>query len=276
MWMKEITTMKNLMIATMMMTAAYAASTETALQTLESALGSKNPETRKEAVTALSVAGPKYQSRLEAMLKDKDVQVRAETVVGLGKLKDAAGLRMALDDNAAEVRFAAAKALYEMKDPEGERALIRVLNGESKASSSFMTSQKRDAMHTLQTPKSVTMMAFREAAGFIPVPGVGEAVSMSTKMVQHKNDQSGRSATALLLGKSANPEVVAALERALGDKNAGVRAAAIQALAMTDDARLAAHAERMMGDKSRSVRLRAAAAYLKLSSIEASETESVE
>jgi len=268
--------MKNLMIAATMIAAAglatAASTTETALEAIESALQSKNPEIRKDAVGALTVAGSKYQSRLETMLRDKDVQVRMETVTGLGKIKDAAGLRQALDDSTPEVRFAAAKALYAMNDPEGERALLRVLNGDTKTSSSFFSEQRRDAVHTLQTPQSATMSAVRQAASFIPVPGAGEAMSMTTKMVRHKNDQTGRSATALLLGKSSNPEVIAALERALSDKNAKVRAAAIQALAMTGDASMASKAEPMLNDKDRSVRLRAAAAWLKLSAIEADDS----
>lgn len=262
--------MKTLLIAVLMTAAAAAAATtaDTAIQTLDAALRSKNPQTRKDAAAALSVGGRQCQSRLAAMLRDKDMQVRLEAVAGLGKLKDAAALRQALDDNTAEIRFAAAKALYAMDDPEGERVLLRVLSGESKTSSSFIAGQKRDALRTLQTPQAAAAMAIREAAGLVPIPGVGEAVSMSTKMMNHKNDQSGRSSTALLLSKSKNPEVIAALERALADKNPGVRAAAIQALAMTNDAALAKDAEPMLSDKNRTVRLRAAAAYLKLTSAE--------
>lgn len=264
--------MKNQMIIASVILAAGLAPAatsnhQTAIETIETALQSKSAETRKDAVEALRIAGSKYQVRIEAMLQDKDSRVRLAAVAGL---TDPSSLRKALDDNAPEVRFAAAKALYEMNDPAGEQALIAVLNGDSKTSSGFLAEQKREATRTMQTPKGAVVTAAKGAALLSPIPGTGLAVSMAAKAMTHRTD---RAATALMLGKSNNPEAVAALEQALTDKDATVRAAAMKAIAMTDNSELARDAEPMMNDKNRTVRLNAAAAWLRLTSIESTDAE---
>jgi len=234
--------MKNLMIAATMITAAglapAATTNETALQSIESALQSKSAEVRKSGVEALGIAGSKYQSRVKEMLDDKD----------------------------AQVRFAAAKALYEMGDAAGEEALVRVLTGESKPGS-FVSQQKREAVGT---PGGTAMTAAKVGAAFSPIPGTGFAFEMSTKAIKSKSNHPERAATAKLLAKNPSPEAIAALEKALGDNDPNVRAAAIQAIAMSGNADFAKDAESMLNDKNRSVRLHAAGAYLKLSSIESS------
>src|ERR1700691_4126149 len=80
---------------------------------LQQALENKNPDTRKQAVVALSLAaaGEPDAARLEAMLQDKNVDVRVAAVASLAEVKTAsavAALRKALDDDVPEVSFAAA------------------------------------------------------------------------------------------------------------------------------------------------------------------------
>jgi hypothetical protein len=68
---------------------------------------------------------------------------------------------------------------------------------------------------------------------FIPVPGVGAGVSVVEKAVEKKmanGAAANRAAVVLMMGPENDAEVVATLEHALVDKNAAVRAAAIQAL----------------------------------------------
>lgn len=265
--------MKNQLIAAALVLApaiaAAASTTETAQTTIEKALSAKNPDVRRDAVQALAVLGSRapYQARLEAMLHDKDVQVRLAVVAALAESKDAAALRDALDDRTPEVRFAAAKALFAMNDPAGEQALMRFLTGESKTSSGYIAEQKREALRMLETPRPLMMTAITQGVGMAPVPYLGTGFSVITK-VMSGSGASSRAATALLLGKLNHPEVIAVLESSLADKDARVRAAAIQAIAMSDNAALAKDAEPMLNDKNRSVRLRAAACYLRLSSIE--------
>ncbi len=75
---------------------------------------------------------------------------------------------------------------------------------------------------------------------------------------------SGRAATALLLAKDNDPEVVRALRKALSAKNALVRAAAVHAIAMKNDATLEPDVIPLLQDRNQAVRLQAAACYLKL------------
>ncbi len=239
-----------------------------ALDTIDKALHAKNPDTRRDAVRALALIGSRqpYQGRLEGMMNDKDVPVRLAAVASLAEVNDAPALREALDDKAAEVRFAAAKALFSMSDPGAQAALIRILKGDAKTGSNFVAEREREGLRTLQTPKPMMMTAVRFGGGFIPVPGAGFGITMLLQTVS-KPGGSDRAAIALLLGGTKDVEVVGALERALTDKDAAVRGAAIQGIALGDDPARAQDAERMLDDKSQSVRLRAAACYLRLSAV---------
>src|ERR1035441_8667746 len=57
---------------------------------LRRGLEDKNPETRRQAVVALSLAGQRGPlfARLEEMLRDKDVEVRQAVVVSLAEVKN--------------------------------------------------------------------------------------------------------------------------------------------------------------------------------------------
>jgi HEAT repeat protein len=246
--------------------AQAASSTETALGHIDKALHARNPDIRREAVRALSLIASKepYQQRLEAMLNDKDVPVRLAVVVSLANVNDAKALRVALDDRTPEVRFAAAKALFDIDDPAARKALLRILHGDAKTSSSFLTREERDGLRLLQTPKPMMMTAVRQSGGLVPVPGAAIGVATALKALATSGG-SDRATVALLLGEKKDAEVVAALHQALADKDAAVRGAAIQAIALQDDPAMARDAEPMFNDKNLTVRLRAAACYLRLS-----------
>ena len=235
---------------------------------LADAVHDKNPDTRKLAAMALSLGGARepFMTDLEAMMGDKDVEVRLAVVAGLAELKtDRARklLRLALDDEVPEVEFAAARSLYGLNDPEGKTALLAVLSGESKVASGFITKQKRDAMRMMHTPRTLLLFALKQGMGFAPVPGLGEGVS-SMQGILSDPGVSGRSLAALMLGKEKDPATLAALREALDDKDASVRAAAIHSLALRNDPSLRKDIEPLMDDKKQSVRLRAAAGYLRL------------
>src|SRR5579862_7925126 len=66
---------------------------------LREALAATNPDTRKEAVQALSLVAARFVPLLQSMLEDKDVQVRLAVVDSLSDVKSTratAALRMAL------------------------------------------------------------------------------------------------------------------------------------------------------------------------------------
>jgi HEAT repeat protein len=83
---------------------------------LDKALQDKNPDTRKNAVIALSLTGPvePFPAELQSMLDDKDVEVRLAAVSSLVDLRNdrtIPALKKALTDAVPEVSFAAARAL---------------------------------------------------------------------------------------------------------------------------------------------------------------------
>jgi HEAT repeat protein len=240
---------------------------------LRRGLGDKNPETRKQAVVALSLAGqsgPLFV-RLEEMLQDKDVEVRQAVVVSLSEVKTksaTAALHKALEDEVPEVSFTAAKALWARNDPAGKQALLDILAGDSRASSKFLSKQKREALRMMHTPRTTFLFAVRQGAAFAPVPGVGAGIA-SMQSILTDSGVSGRASAALLLGNDKSPAVLDALRDALSDKDWSVRAAAVHSLCLRNDPALKKDLEPLLADGKEAVRMRAAAGYLRLSEIQA-------
>jgi HEAT repeat protein len=246
-----------------------------AVAVLEEALASRNPDTRKHAVAALSLAASRnpYLSRLISMLQDKDA-VRLAAVSGLSEVRSkavTAELRKMLDDEVPEVSFAAAKALWSLRDPAGKRALMAVLEGENKATSGFLSRQKREALRMLHTPRTALLFAARQGAGFAPIPGLGGGIS-SMQAILTDPQMSGRAAAALLLAQRQDAATLAALKEALTEKDSSLRAAAVHALALSNRVAYKKDIAPLLADDKETVRLRAAAAYLRLSAVQAQPT----
>jgi HEAT repeat protein len=240
---------------------------------ISDALQDKNPDTRVQAVQSMGLIGAHepYTTSLAAMLEDKDVEVRVAVVASLVDLKNKGTvpvLKKALNDEVPEVSFAAAKALWVLKDEEGEDALLSILSGELKTSSNFIDKKKRDTLRMFHTPKPLMMFAIKTGAAFAPVPGLGTGVS-SLEGILSDPTISGRAATALLLASEKDPRVLPALIDALQDKEGSVRAAACHAIALRNDRTLEKNLIPMLDDKKPAVRLRAAAGYLRLESLPA-------
>jgi HEAT repeat protein len=244
---------------------------DTCNQILDAALHDKNPDTRKQAVIALSLANTSdhWIGVLDGMLSDKDVPVRIAVVSSLADLKSKKtneALHKALNDDVPEVSFAAAKVLFGLGDPAGKDALLAVLEKETKTSSGFFTTQKRDALRLLHTPGPLFYMAVKQGVGFVPVPGLGEGVSSMHALLVDPGT-SGRAGAALLLGREKDKETLDALKDALGDKNWSVRAAAVHAIALRNDPAQKDVIYPLCLDKAEGVRLRAAVGWLRLDSI---------
>jgi HEAT repeat protein len=236
---------------------------------LRQALAASNPDTRRQAVLALSIVGAQFVSVLQGMLQDKDVQVRLATVESLADVKNTratAALRMALDDEVPEVTFAAAKALWGLNDAVGKQELLAVLQGESKSASSTLSKQKRDTLRQMHVPQAILMFAVRQGIGFVPVPYLGLGIA-SMHAILADPEVSGRAAAALLLVNATDQATLDALKDALGDKEWSVRAAAVHSLALRKDPRLKHDLAPLLEDGNQAVRLRAAAGYLRLSAI---------
>jgi HEAT repeat protein len=238
---------------------------------IEDALASKNPETRRQAVAAMALlAGqPQFQRRLESMLQDRDVNVRLAAIASVSlhpSDRAAEALRGALADRVPEVSFSAAKALFVLNDPAGKQALIAILDGDGKTSSGIVAERKREAVRMLHDPKKLTVFAATKSVWLAPVPGVGFGVASVQQTLSHKRD-SGRAVTAMLLETDPDPAVVAALRHALADKDASVRAAAVEAIALGNDPGMQENVVPMLRDRKREVRLWAAACYLRLQAL---------
>jgi HEAT repeat protein len=268
--------MQIIRIAAMIFLAAVsgmAADNAQCLDMLRQALQAKNPETRKQGVVALSLASDRspLMPLLEGMLADKDVEVRLAVVASLSEVKTktaTAALHKALDDDVPEVSFAAAKTLWTRNDPDGKKALLAVLQGENKAASGYFTKQMRDALRMMHTPRTTFLYVVRQGVGFVPVPGLGEGIA-SMQALLNDPAVSGRATAALLLGRDQDPATQAALKDAMFDKDWRVRAAAVHSLAVRNDPRLLKDLEPVLLDDREEVRLRAAAAWLRLSAIQA-------
>lgn len=244
---------------------------EQSREILEKSLKGRNPDTRRQAVIALSLVGTSapFPAQLEAMLDDKDVEVRLAAISSLSDLKsDLTGpaLHKALLDDVPEVSFAAARALWALNDADGKAALLAVLSGETRASSGYFAKQKRDAMRMMHTPKTMFLFALRQGASFAPVPGLGAGVSSMQALLSDPG-VSGRAASALLLAREKDDQTLQALRDALTDKDWSVRAAGVHSLVLRDDPALESDIRPLLEDKSEPVRLRAAAGYLRLETI---------
>lgn len=237
---------------------------------LKDAVADHNPDVRKGAAEALSLVGVKdiALDLLAPMLDDHDVAVRVAVVNTLGDLKEnnilvIPLLNKALVDPVPEVDFAAAKVLYQLHDPEGTEYLLEVVSKESKASSSYITKEKRSALRMLHTPTKLFTTLAIEAAGFAPVPGLGFGLS-SAQGILSDPDSSARAASLLLVGNSSDPGLEDVVRAAFTDKEWSVRAAAAHVVAMHPYPELRENLVPFLDDKKQAVQVRAAAAYIRL------------
>lgn len=238
---------------------------------LNNAAHDRNPDGRKRAAEALSLVGvgDNALQSLAPMLDDHDVPVRVAAVVTLGDFHDSRTLpllKKALQDPVPEVDFAAAKVLYQLNDPEGVQFLLAVVSGESKASSSLLTKEKRKALRLLHTPTKLFTTVAIGAAAFAPVPGLGYGLS-SAEGILSDPDSSARAASLLVIGNSGDPSLADAVGSGLSDKEWSVRAAAAHLVAMHPFPELREKLVPLLDDNKDAVRVRAAAAYIRLEHI---------
>jgi HEAT repeat protein len=240
-----------------------------ASQILSEGLSSKNPDVRKQAVASMGLIGPRepYLSQLTNALSDKDIYVRlaaVSSIVDVKSKKTGDILEKSFTDDAPEVSFAAAKALYTLGDPRGRTALMAILEREAKTKSNFLTVKKRDTLRLFHTPKGMLIFAIKQGVGFAPVPGLGEGIS-SLQDILSDAGVSGRATAALMLANDRSPDVLDALKEAVMDRDGSVRAAAVHALALRNDRSLLPLMKDQFDDPKEGVRFRAAAAYLRVS-----------
>jgi HEAT repeat protein len=240
----------------------------------------KDPTIRIQAIQAAGLIGASDEvlTKLEGFLSDGNVNVRVAAVKALTDLKSPMSipaLESSLQhDQAPEVQFAAAKALYTMNDPAGRAWLLALYNGTEKANSDVLHSQARKFFGNFHSLESAGTFVVSQGLGYVPVPGVGAGFSAVTDLLTDPN-LSPRAATLLMIAREKDPQIDVLLMQALKDPDWSVRASAAQMIAYTARVSLREDLVPLLTDKNVKVRFRAAGAYLHLATLEKSNSASL-
>ncbi len=227
-----------------------------------------NPVRRTQALTALGTIGPSVPvlKVIEKGLQDKDTYVRLTAVAALGEVKSPrriAELQRALDDDDPEVRFVAARTLWQMGNHSGRQGLIRALTGErQRGGPGPIKGGVQAAKDKLYNRSALARMGIAEGVGAFLGP-LSMGVGFAEDMLKDKGAPQ-RAVAAELLARDRGSRSLTQLEDALNDKNGGVRAAAAQALAYRRDRHALPKLEGMLDDKRDAARFMAAASVVRL------------
>lgn len=208
--------------------------TERAWRILTDGVNAKKFSDRIIALKAMADLGPNLKGvrLLSEVLKDKDPDVRAQAAATLGAMKSRAALpalRVALNDQAPQVSFAAAKSLWQLGDNAGRRVLLDVLQGDKGTKDGFVASHKREAKRELEDKKALVAMGAEKGADeFLPGP-LGMGVGLAKQQLAGGTDPA-RADCADLLSRRPDKTTMLALRAALMDRDWSVRAAAAVAL----------------------------------------------
>ena len=232
---------------------------------LREGLKEKSTDKRARAVRALGLLPGNVEAERAAIaaLKDEKPSVRLAAAAALGSMHaehSTGNLEEALGDSEPNVVLAAANSLLLLHDDVGYDTYYEVLTGERRASKGLIKEQ----LDTLKDKKKVAQMGFEEGIGFIPFGGIGYEIFKTVT----KNDSSPiRAAAAKKLAHDPAPDAGEALAKAAADKNWKVRAAALDAIALREDASLISRIVSAMDDKNDVVRFTAAACVAHLSGV---------
>ncbi|HUS07532.1 MAG TPA: HEAT repeat domain-containing protein [Bryobacteraceae bacterium] len=234
---------------------------------IEDAHAQNNSIQRSQLLNALSAAGtnPRTIAILEAGLSDKSSEVRQAAAAVLGDVKSRSSipkLTAALDDEAAEVSFTAARSLWNMGDLSGRDIFMEVLAGERGNSPGLVKGSMRQVKHRLHNPASLAMLGVKEGAGMFLGPfsmGI-----MVFEELRKDGSASARTLATVMLASDSDPASIRNLEEALSDKNWIVRAAAAKALAARGSRDSVPNIEPLLSEDRHRVRYVAAAAIVAL------------
>jgi HEAT repeat protein len=234
---------------------------------------STKPSAEPHITQSFESAREKAWSILSEGLKDTNADKRAKAARALGLLtgnteaeKAAVNAlrdekpQEALGDSEPSVVLAAANSLLLLHDDVGYDTYYEVLTGEKRASKGLIKEQ----LDILKDKRKMAQMGFEEGIGFIPFGGIGYEIFKTVT----KNDASPiRAAAAKKLAHDPEPDAGEALARAAADKDWRVRAAALDAIALREDASLISRIVPAMDDKNDVVRFMAAACVAHLSGL---------
>jgi HEAT repeat protein len=248
---------------------ALSANAERASSILKEGIENKNPDVRIQAIVAGSMIGrtEAIVKRLAAALQDKDIQVRITTIRALQDMKSQDAVpaleRTLKEDQVPEVAFAAATALYVLKDPAGRKALMDVYDGKVSTRSNYLKIKTRGMMREFHSFQSGAMFIVSQGIGYVPIPGVGEGFTAMTDLLSDP-DLSAKASILLLLARDKDPQSLDLIKQGLADSDWSVRASAAQLIATMAKRDLRESLVPLFDDKKEKVRFRAAGAYLHL------------
>jgi HEAT repeat protein len=243
---------------------------KTAWDVLRTGLNDKNPDKRRQAVTAIGSIGAETDAvqLVEGALRDPDSLVRQTAAATLGQVKarqSIPSLKTAMDDVSGEVAFAAAKALWDMGDRSGRDLIEDVLTGQEKASEGPLKDAMRDAKRKMHDPKALAVMGFKEASGALLGPfNIG---IIAAEQAFKDGSTGGRALATTLLAEDCDAEALRLLEwSCTSDKSWAVKAASAKALGWCGNKDAIPTLERNLADSNAAVRSMSAGAIIKLSS----------
>lgn len=242
---------------------------KTAWELLKQGLSDKNPEKRRQAVTAVASIGLAADAvkLLEQSLQDGDPLIRQTAAAELGQIKSKQSipaLKTELDDASAEVVFAAAKALWDMGDKSGRDLIEDVLSGQQKTSEGMVSGAMQDAKRKMRDPKAMALMGFKEASGALLGPfNIG---ILAAEQAFKDGSAGGRALAATLLAQDCDAQTVRLLEWACTqDKSWAVKAAAAKALGQCGTQDSIPKLEQNLSNSRDAVKFMAAASIVKIS-----------
>jgi len=235
----------------------------------DAAINARDPYHRKQAVAAIAAIGPSPDAvkLLERVLHDdSDLMVRQAAAAALGDMKATEAtpaLKAALNDPSGEVAFSAAKALWDLGDPESKATFEEILTRERKDSQGFVGSTISEAKRTMRDPKKMAFLGAKEASGAIFGPlGMGFTIAQDAM----KNGGAGRALAAEYMSKSCDARVVQLLTWALQEDSSWmVKAASARGLGVCGNADSIAPLESFLNDPHEPLKYQAAAAIVRLS-----------
>jgi len=232
---------------------------------LETGIANTNATERAAAVRVLGLVPDNHRAVqiAENALLDKEAGVRAAGAAALGKMgskKSTAKLHLLLKDPEVSVVMVAAHALRALGDPIAYEVYYAILTGERKTGEGLMDQQKK----MLHDPKKMAQFGVEEGIGFVPFGGVALG---AFKMIRKDDVSPVRAGAAAALASDPDARSGQALVEAASDKSEIVRVAALDSIAIRNDASLIPSIVPMLKDENDGVRYTAAAAIVRLSKL---------
>jgi HEAT repeat protein len=249
-------------------TATSQSSQNVAWKILKNGISDQRASRRQAAVIALSTMGPanKALDLVFSVLQDKDPSLREAAATALGEMhsqRALPALKQSLEDDSAAVRFTAARALWQLGDHSGRSLLEQVLAKQGTTSDGVVRQELGDANKKLHSPTDLARIGLNEASGVFLGP-FSFGVVMAEELAKDKGAPA-RAISASLLASDHDPKSIRALEDAIQDDNAAVRAAAAKAIGNHPCKELLPDLEFLFDDKDE-VKYMAAASLIRIHS----------